>query len=160
MRFFVSRASGSGGPFEEIMAPDIERNGKSYIFRDGNLDLGMTYRYRVEVKDEAGRRMLFETEAVSTPARRLTLYQNRPNPFNPGTTISFILPEKSHANLSIFDATGRLVATLVSQYMNEGLQEFHWDGKDNRGNAVGSGVYFYRLKAGNKILTKKMLLIK
>jgi hypothetical protein len=160
MRFFVMRASGQNGQFQEITAPNIERNGLSFIFRDDDLALGTTYRYRVDVTDEDGRRILFETEAVSAPARKLTLHQNRPNPFNPGTTISFILPEKGNANLSIFDATGRLITTLVNQDMSEGLQEFHWDGTDNKGNTVSSGVYFYRLKAGNKILTKKMLLIK
>lgn len=160
MRFYVSRASERTGRFEEIVSPAIERDGLYFVFTDADLELGMTYRYRVEVEDEEGRRALFETEAVSAPAKELTLFQNRPNPFNPGTTISFILPEKGNANLSIFDATGKLITTLVNQNMGEGLKEFRWDGKDYRGNTVSSGVYFYRLKAGNKILTKKMLLIK
>jgi len=160
MRFYVSRSRGRSGLFEEISNPAVERNGLSFRFVDGDVELGAAYRYRVEVKDEEGRRLLFETEAVSMPARELTLYQNRPNPFNPGTTISFILPEKCRAGLSIFDATGRLIATLVNRDMSEGLKEFYWDGTDNKGNAVSSGVYFYRLKAGDKILTKKMLLVK
>jgi hypothetical protein len=160
MRFHVMRALDRDGQFREIAAPDIERNGLSFIFRDNDLELGTAYRYRVDVTDEEGRRVLFETAAVSAPAKQLTLHQNRPNPFNPGTTISFILPEKGNANLSIFDATGRLVTTLVNEAMTEGLKQFTWDGMDNKGNMVSSGVYFYRLKAGNKVLTKKMLLLK
>jgi flagellar hook assembly protein FlgD len=132
----------------------------SFVFRDENLKPGTTYRYRVEVMDEEGRRVLFETEAISTPAAELSLYQNHPNPFNPSTTIQFVLPENGHANLSIFDARGKLVVSLVDQVLSQGLREFKWDGKDARGNTMSSGVYFYRLKAGNSVLTRKMVLIK
>ena len=94
------------------------------------------------------------------PPRRFELFQNFPNPFNPTTTISFSLLEKTHAVLSIYDVAGRLVTTLVDDELDEGLQEGTWDGKDANGSAVGSGVYFCRLTAGNKTLTKKMILLK
>ncbi len=88
------------------------------------------------------------------------LGQNHPNPFNPSTTISFALPEKTKATLSIYDVQGTLVRTLVDEMVGEGYQERIWDGKDASGSQVGSGVYFYRLTAGDKTLTKKMVLLR
>jgi len=90
----------------------------------------------------------------------LGLSQNYPNPFNPTTTISFTLPESSKVTLSIYDVEGRLVKTLLDETVGEGYQERIWDGKDAGGNHAGSGVYFYRLTAGAKTLTKKMVLLK
>ena len=89
-----------------------------------------------------------------------SLVQNYPNPFNPTTTISFALLERARAALSIYDVEGRVVRTLVDEAVGEGYQERIWDGKDARGNQVGSGVYFYRLTAGNRTLTKKMVLLR
>jgi flagellar hook assembly protein FlgD len=130
------------------------------MFTDNDLEPGTSYRYRVGVTDEEGSRVLFETEAIETPVTVLTLYQNRPNPFNPTTVIQFLLDDKVHANLSVYDARGRFVANIVDQVLDEGLKEFTWDGKDARGNSVSTGVYFYRLKAGNRVITKKMVLMK
>jgi hypothetical protein len=88
------------------------------------------------------------------------LYQNHPNPFNPTTTISFTLPERERVTLSIYDVGGRFVRTLIDEIVGEGLQERNWDGRDAQGGEVSSGVYFYRLTAGDKTLTKKMILLK
>ena len=98
--------------------------------------------------------------AVKTKAYELALHQNTPNPFNPSTTISFTLPERARVTLTVYDVQGRLVRTLVDEMAGEGYQERIWDGKDASGNPVGSGVYFYRLTAGDKTLTKKMVLLK
>ncbi|MCK5547382.1 MAG: T9SS type A sorting domain-containing protein, partial [Thermoplasmata archaeon] len=84
---------------------------------------------------------------------------NYPNPFNPATTISFTVPEKAHATLSIFNIEGKLVKTLVNNTLEEGYKQTTWDGTDSHGNAVSSGVYFYRLRAGGKALTRKMVVI-
>jgi hypothetical protein len=91
---------------------------------------------------------------------QLTLFQNYPNPFNPTTTIAFWLPKKGAVNLSIFDVDGRLIRTLVGGVLEKGLKEYPWNGTDSRGNAVSSGVYFYKLQAGGKELTRKMVLLK
>jgi hypothetical protein len=93
-------------------------------------------------------------------ARAFELGQNHPNPFNPSTTISFTLPERARVTLLIYDVQGRLLRTLVDDMVGEGYQERMWDGKDASGSQVGSGVYFYRLTAGDKTLTKKMVLLK
>ncbi len=93
-------------------------------------------------------------------ASLLRLVQNYPNPFNPMTTISFELPVSGHASIEIFDVRGRLVRTLVNAMMPPGSKSVKWDGEDSHGRTVPSGVYFYRLTAGDKSLTKKMVLLR
>ena len=100
------------------------------------------------------------TGMESNPKLRMTLNQNFPNPFNPTTTISFVLPERLHVTLSIFDVGGRLVKTLQNETLPEGYQEVVWDSKDQRGAPVSSGIYFFRLRADDRTLTKKMVLLK
>jgi len=90
----------------------------------------------------------------------LYLMQNHPNPFNPTTTISFSLPERNKATLSVFNLEGKLVKTLVNGVLEAGQNQIAWDGTNSSGNQVASGVYFYSLKAGNSTLTKKMVLLK
>ena len=89
------------------------------------------------------------------------LYSNYPNPFNPFTTISYNLPETSLLNLSIFDVNGRLVKSLKNQTIYEaGFHSVGWDGTDNTGKKVSSGVYFYKINADTFSDTKKMLFIR
>ncbi len=88
------------------------------------------------------------------------LYQNYPNPFNPSTTISFDMPVVSDATLIVYDVLGREVRTLVSGQLGAGHREFIWDGKDNMGNVVSSGIYFYRLETTEYSAQKKMMFIK
>jgi hypothetical protein len=91
----------------------------------------------------------------------LALYPNFPNPFNPGTTIRYDLPFDTMVDLRIYDVLGRLVRTVTGpKWEKAGLYTEYWDGRNNVGGHVASGIYFYRLKAGSKVLTKKMVLIK
>jgi glycosidase len=94
------------------------------------------------------------------PDAGLRLGQNYPNPFNPSTTISFVLPRDSHVNLSIYDLQGKAVRTVKDDFVEQGRREAVWDGKDDGGHGVSSGVYFYRLTAGDQSLTKKMVLLR
>ncbi|HXS09763.1 MAG TPA: choice-of-anchor B family protein [Candidatus Krumholzibacteria bacterium] len=89
-----------------------------------------------------------------------TLSQNHPNPFNPSTTISFLLNGRAHARLSIYDVNGQRVATLVDRDLPAGAHQVAWDGTDARGARVASGVYYYRLDAGGQTATKQMVLLK
>ena len=91
---------------------------------------------------------------------RILLHQNYPNPFNPTTTISVTIPEQTHISLSIVDVRGRIVRTLINEVVAKGPKEIHWDGRDGRGDLVSSGVYFYRLVAGDEVLTRKMAVLK
>ncbi|UCF04173.1 MAG: T9SS type A sorting domain-containing protein [bacterium] len=88
------------------------------------------------------------------------LAQNYPNPFNPATTIRFGLREAGHVNISIYDAAGRLVRVLLDESREAERYELTWNGRDNAGNPVASGIYFYRLAAESYYATKKMLLLR
>ena len=88
------------------------------------------------------------------------LSQNYPNPFNPTTNIDFDLKANSIANLVIYDIVGRKVRTLVDAPMTAGQHSVMWDGRDDAGNMLTSGIYFYRLTAGNNFWTKKMMFLK
>jgi hypothetical protein len=89
-----------------------------------------------------------------------SLSQNRPNPFNPTTEISFSLPKPSEVNLTIYNILGEKVVTLTEGARTAGVHSVTWDGRDSRGITVASGVYFYRLDAGELTATKKMLMMK
>lgn len=91
---------------------------------------------------------------VTTP-RRLVLAQNRPNPFNPSTAISYTVPAQVRVTLQVFDVRGRLVATLVDGVEEAGDKSVRWDA-----SGMASGTYFYRLQAGDTALTRKLLLLK
>jgi hypothetical protein len=94
------------------------------------------------------------------------LYQNYPNPFNPATTIKYELPVQSTVTLTIYTILGQKVKTLVSGVEDAGVKQVQWDGRNERGLGVATGVYFYRLEAravsGNASFTqvKKMLLLR
>ena len=88
------------------------------------------------------------------------LEQNYPNPFNPSTVIRYNIVSPSLVSLKIFDVLGREVKTLVNQEQLSGVYEVNWIGDDELGNKVSTGIYFYRISAGNFINTKKMMLIK
>jgi hypothetical protein len=93
-------------------------------------------------------------QAVWVP-QRFSLAQNYPNPFNPSTTIKYELPKSSHVSLSVYDILGREVSLLVNERRDAGVYEVKFDGSN-----LASGVYFYRLQAGDFVAAKKLLLIK
>ena len=89
------------------------------------------------------------------------LAQNYPNPFNPQTTIKFSLPDKKTVRLEIFNMLGQKVRTLINAELAAGYHHFVWNGKNSLGESVSSGIYFYRLQAGDSFVQiKKMTLIR
>jgi choice-of-anchor B domain-containing protein len=96
----------------------------------------------------------------SGPQSATTLDQNYPNPFNPMTTISFHIGTGSMVSLAIFDAAGARIRALRTQYYESGPYSVTWDGRDDAGRLVASGVYFYRLEAGGRTETRRMTLLK
>jgi len=88
------------------------------------------------------------------------LEQNYPNPFNPSTVISYQIPQNELVSLEIYNAIGERVSTLVNEMQNSGRYEVVWDGKNNSGNQLSSGIYLYRLTAGNYVKVMKMVLLK
>ncbi len=102
------------------------------------------------------------TPVEDAPALDLAfdLQQNHPNPFNPSTEVAFSLDRGGPATLRIFDARGRLVHTLVDGDLPAGRHTVTWSGDDSRGRPVASGVYFYRLEAGDQRAERRMILVK
>ncbi len=96
---------------------------------------------------------------TSDMPREFRLRQNYPNPFNPSTVISYSLPVNSHVSLTIYNMLGQKVRKLVNQTQSAGIQTTVWDGLDNIGQRVASGIYFYRLEANSFMETKKMMLM-
>ncbi len=88
------------------------------------------------------------------------MYQNYPNPFNPTTTIQFGLPQKSEVSLRIYDITGKLVKILVNEKKDAGYHSIIWNGMDDAGREVASGVYFYKIKSEDFKQTRKCLMLK
>ena len=88
------------------------------------------------------------------------LRQNYPNPFNPSTVIQFDLPRKAPVSIAIFNLLGQRVIELANEEYPAGSHEVNWDGLSSSGQRVSTGIYFYRLVAGDYINTKKMLLLK
>ena len=99
-------------------------------------------------------------EVVELMPSSFLLAQNYPNPFNPSTAISYQLSAVSNVQVKVFDMLGREVATLVNEEKPAGRYQINWNGTDNFGSKVTSGVYFYTLRAGNYLETKKMILMK
>lgn len=89
-----------------------------------------------------------------------SLGQNYPNPFNANTQIQFALPKAGKTTLEVFNILGQKVNTLLDEYLTAGFKIVNWDGRDQSGSTVASGVYFYRLRSENFLQTKKMLMIK
>jgi hypothetical protein len=95
------------------------------------------------------------------PSSTFSLQQNVPNPFNPTTTISFVVPDGgADVSLHIYDSAGRLVRTLVNGHEPSGTREVTWSGNNDQGQPVSSGVYFYKLTAPSFSTTKKMVLLR
>jgi hypothetical protein len=160
LTFDVLRSNSGPEAFEEIFVT-IESSGKAYSFADMRCTPGSLMRYRVDVTESGARRTLFETDVVAVPAGPLALFQNAPNPFNPTTTLRYSLPAPCEVTLSIYDASGRLVATLVDRERQEaGQHTGMWSGLDSRDRAVPSGVYFSMLIAGKERLSNKMILLR
>jgi len=102
----------------------------------------------------------YPTNADELP-RKLTLEQNKPNPFNPQTIIAFDLPKQTAVVLRVFDLSGRLVRVLLDREVFQlGRNEVVWNGFDDSGRQKPSGTYFYRLDAGGYCETKRMTLVK
>ena len=157
----ISRAEDLEERFEEINDPVVVRDDLTYTFVDKSVEPGKRYMYRVEIEESGGQRgLLFETESVSTPSLPLTLYQNHPNPFNPTTTIEYYVPAQVHVRVAIYDVSGRQIKNLVDGIREKGFHKTEWNGTDEQGKPVTSGVYFYRLISGKETISRKMVYLK
>ena len=88
------------------------------------------------------------------------LFQNFPNPFNPSTTIKYQTPKDGNTDVKIFNSRGQLVRKLVNEFQKTGFHSVIWDGMNDNGHKVSTGVFICYIKFNNVVLSKKMLLIK
>jgi hypothetical protein len=92
--------------------------------------------------------------------QKFELGQNMPNPFNPNTVIQFAVPRPAEVRVEVFNVLGQKVKTLANEFSKAGYKRVEWDGTDDNGSSVASGVYLYRMTSGDFSETKKMLLLK
>ncbi len=156
----VLRSTSKRGPWSEPAWTVREKEGLNYRYLDASVEPGREYFYRVESRSSGGEVQILYEGSATVKLREVALFQNYPNPFNPVTTISFYLPERMQVGLYIYDVSGKLVRKLSERPFTQGLQQVSWDGKDEKGAPVASGIYVYRLKAGKKSLIRKMALIR
>lgn len=130
-----------------------------YEFRDEMVRMGESYDYKILEIGEGGSTRYHGPYRVSLRTG-FGLEPNRPNPFNPATTITYSVSGPGMVRLSVFDVQGRLVRILVDEFKDPGTYQISWNGRNQEGGAVASGLYFYRLRAGTKVATRKMILAK
>jgi hypothetical protein len=126
-----------------------------YRYLDTDVRVGTSYLYRLEAVDRRGGSEFFgpvqATAMAEAGSPHFRLLQSQPNPFVAGqgvTAIGFTLGEQIHTKLSVFDASGRLVRVLVDEPLGAGPHAAVWDGRNAGGGDTGSGIYYYRLEAG------------
>ncbi len=98
--------------------------------------------------------------AVDNLPTQFALRQNYPNPFNPATAIAYDVPRRSYVSIRVYNLLGREVRVLVQEEVPAGFHSIAWNGTDNRGRSVASGIYLYRIRAGDYVATRKMMLLK
>ena len=156
---------------EDLTNPLIIRNIHSTNYTIDGLKPGKYY-WRVQSKTSNGEKSEYSYKnefivgSVTDVSgnidfiKEYSLEQNYPNPFNPSTMIKYTLPHNSFVTLKIYDILGREIKTLVSENQNSGQYSIQWDGTDNSGNRVTSGIYIYKIVANNYVASKKMILMK
>ena len=127
-------------------------------FEDRGVKPGGEYNYLLEITEE--RVFAYALGSVRVPTSSLALRQNHPNPVAGSTRIGFDLPAGGDVTLEVFDVKGRLVRRLVSGTLDARTHTVEWDGRNQRGATVGSGIYFYRLRSPSGTLTRKMSVIR
>ncbi len=155
----VYRGTGDGDDEFARIATIADMDGDTFEYLDENVEPGRAYRYQIGAVDPEGE-FLSAIITVSLPKQEAGLEQNRPNPFNPTTMLSFTLPVRAEVRLIVYDAGGRVVRTLVYESRDAGVHNVTWDGRDDAGASVASGVYFSRFHAGKFTQTRKMVLLK
>lgn len=178
----IQRATNQAGPFQTIASyqdhSELRAVGNTsaqtvYSFEDQTVSPGVTYWYKLISHDLDGSQQTFGPVSATLQNNndqlqpvsgnipdQFELKQNFPNPFNNTTEIVFTLPqEQNRVQLKIYDLNGKLIKTLVNSDLGAGKYQLRWNGDDNLGHLVPSGVYIYQLSTPQFVHSKKMLLI-
>ncbi|MFQ5649527.1 MAG: FlgD immunoglobulin-like domain containing protein [bacterium] len=155
---FVTRNSGAewlplGEGLPNVPVTDLDLHAPTRTLVAATYGRSM---YRIALGEATG----VEPGIVAQAPDDFQLRQNYPNPFNAGTTIPYSLPNEAHIRLEVHDIAGRLVRTLVDGPQSAGAYVAKWDGGNDRGVTVASGMYIYRLRTDERILARRMILVK
>jgi hypothetical protein len=144
----------------------------TYLFTGSGLEANTSYEWLVKVSDGEFTTVSADTFSFHTPLivglaevssgipEKFALHQNYPNPFNPSTTIQYDLKADVTVKLMIYNILGQEVRTLVNGKQTAGYKQVKWDGRNNFSSPVASGIYIYKLEAGDFIQTRKMIFLK
>jgi hypothetical protein len=153
----------AGGASQPVAITTSSVTGATGSYLDRTAEAGKTYRYEMLVRTTNGDEFRSQTALVEMPALGLTLGQNHPNPFNPQTTIPYSVPAGGapvRVRLVVYDTQGRTVRVLVNEDQSGGARDVVWNGADESGVTVSSGIYFCVLQVGKERRTQKMVLLK
>jgi len=148
---------GAAGPLTD-MGIQLPADTRRYI--DASVPPGETYSYELTIRLDDGSELRSQRVSARVAAPRLALLPGQPNPFSQDTRIRFELDGDRQVVLRVYDVSGRLIRTLADGHMSIGPHERLWNGRDDRGQPVASGIYFYRLIVDDELLTRKGVLIR
>ncbi|MGH7491319.1 MAG: Ig-like domain-containing protein, partial [bacterium] len=160
--FDVLRSRSRSGDYERINSTLVPVNKEGrYSYVDTEVQANERYYYQLEEIDLQGNTTLHGpiSATASTPLT-FELQQNYPNPFNPTTNISYSLPRDVQVKLTVYNLLGQRVRELVNEVQKAGFQTQVWDGRDDSGKALPSGLYHYRIEAGDFVAVRRMTLMK
>jgi hypothetical protein len=172
LEFHVFRSTAEEGPYDRITEEPIQpQEPGCYCYCDEDVTSGESYYYMLGLADFSDSSGLFGPVMVSARTdvavcgedqlpSRYGLSQNYPNPFNPETTIEYQIPQAGDVHMAVFNILGQKICTLVDEARVAGRYQVIWDGRDDSGRPVASGVYFCHLTAGSYRQTRKMTLLK
>ena len=153
---YRSRADGSGTTklTEGLLPPSVRE------LTDPSGEPETAYVYELGVVRYNGFEQREPLGVATTQPLPFSLAQNYPNPFNPSTTIVYTVPKRGHVSLELFDVAGRSVRRLIDEVQTAGTKVATWDGANDSGEQVASGVYLYRLTVGSRMKSKKMAVVR
>ncbi|MBN2355042.1 Ig-like domain-containing protein [candidate division KSB1 bacterium] len=160
--FNVLRSRTEDGSYEKINEKIVPaRSDGDYHFVDRNVVSGLRYYYKVEDVNSRGQTTVHGPVMAEVPVpTSFELSQNYPNPFNPTTTLRYQIPSASRVRVDVFNTRGQLIRTLVDADVQAGFHTIVWDGRNQSGTPVVSGVYYYRMVTEGFTMTRKMALLK
>jgi hypothetical protein len=158
--FFVDTLNWTGWKLLKIKIPDVNSNHNKLFYSISLMhdSLGVSAG-TIYVDDAQYSTSTTSVDNVSTGINNYQLYQNYPNPFNPSTIIKYQIPKLSVVTLKVYDILGREVSTLINEEKPAGIYTIEFS-PSKVGRSITSGIYFYTLKAGNYVSTKKLVLLK
>jgi len=138
----------------------LSNTGEKYYYKITAVDFsGNVSDYSEEISEDNVITSIDDIHTGNLP-NIFKLEQNYPNPFNPTTRIRYQLPKNAHVSLTIYSILGTKIVTLVNENESAGYHEIEWDGRDELGSMVSSGIYIYRIEAGRFSESRKMIFLK